>query len=140
MRRIRPARRHRQPDSESGNAAVEFALVIPLLLLILCGIFDFGNLYFQMDVVNEAARQGARLFAVNVSTSTSPCTLTQITTNLQSGYGNQLTVKANPSAPASGSSVTVTVTENVTIMTPVISAFFTSNPTPVSGACTMYVE
>ena len=44
---------------------VEFALVIPFLLLVLCGIFDFGNLYFQMDLVNEAARQGTRLAAVN---------------------------------------------------------------------------
>ena len=69
MRRIRPGQRHWQQDSEGGAAAVEFALVIPVLLLILCGIFDFGNLYFQMDLVNNAARQGARLAAVNLETS-----------------------------------------------------------------------
>ena len=50
MRRIRPGQRHWQQDSEGGAAAVEFALVIPALLLIICGIFDFGNLYFQMDI------------------------------------------------------------------------------------------
>jgi Flp pilus assembly protein TadG len=134
MRRNRSGKRHLQQDSESGAAAVEFALVIPLLLLILCGIFDLGNLYFQMDVVNEAARQGARLAAVNLQTSS------QITTALQGSYGNQLTVSENPSAPIAGSNVTVTVTSNVTILTPLISAFFSKNPYPVSGQCVMYVE
>jgi Flp pilus assembly protein TadG len=65
MRRNRPGKRHWQQDSERRAAVVEFALVIPFLLLVLCGIFDFGNLYFQMDLVNEAARQGTRLAAVN---------------------------------------------------------------------------
>ena len=134
MRRIRPGQRHWQQDSEGGAAAVEFALVIPAFLLIICGICDFGNLYFQMDIVNEAARQGARLAAVNQETSQ------QISTALQSSYGNQLTVSESPASPTSGSNVTVTVTSTVTIMTPIISAFFPSNPYTVQGQCTMYVE
>src|SRR5208337_5576771 len=134
MRRIRPGKRHLQQDSEGGAAAVEFALVIPLLLLVLCGIFDFGNLYFQMDLVNNAARQGARLAAVNDWTSSA------INTAIQQSYGNNLTAVANPATPTSGSNVTVTVTSNVTIMTPLISAFFPKNPYPVVGTCTMYVE
>ena len=134
MRRNRPGKRHWQQDSESGAAVVEFALVIPLLLLILCGIFDLGNLYFQMDLVNNAARQGARLAAVNDSTSSA------INTAIQQSYGNNLTAVTSPASPTSGSNVTVTVTSNVTIMTPLISAFFPQNPYPVVGQCTMYVE
>ena len=134
MRRIRPGQRHLQQDSEGGAAAVELALVIPVLLLILCGIFDFGNLYFQMDIVNNAARQGARLAAVNLETSSA------INTAIQQSYGNNFTAVAMPSSPVAGSNVTVTVTSNVTIMTPIISAFFPSNPYPVTGTCTMYVE
>jgi len=113
---------------------VEFALVIPALLLIICGIFDFGNLYFQMDLVNNAARQGARLAAVNLETSSA------INTAIQQSYGNNLTAVATPASPVAGSNVTVTVTSNVTIMTPIISAFFSKNPFPVTGTCTMYVE
>lgn len=134
MRRIRPGKRHLQQDSEGGAVAVEFALVIPLLLLILCGIFDFGNLYFQMDLVNNAARQGARLAAVNEETSSA------INTAIQQSYGNNLTTVVTPASPTSGSNVTVTVTSTVTIMTPIISAFFPSNPYTVQGQCTMYVE
>ncbi len=134
MRRNRPGKRHLQQDPEGGAAAVEFALVIPLLLLILCGIFDFGNLYFQWDVANNAARQGARLYAVNAQTSQ------QITTALQSSYGNQLTVVVTPQTVGTLTNVLVTVTSSVTIMTPLISAFFPKNPYPVVGTCTMLVE
>jgi Flp pilus assembly protein TadG len=134
MRRIRPGQRHWQQDSKGGAAVVEFALVIPALLLIICGIFDFGNLYFQMDIVNEAARQGARLAAVNLETSAA------INTAIQQSYGNNLTAVVTPASPVAGSNVTVTVTSNVTIMTPIISAFFPSNPYTVKGQCTMYVE
>ncbi len=134
MRRNRPGKRYLQQDSEGGAAVVEFALVIPLLLLILCGIFDFGNLYFQWDVANNAARQGARLYAVNAQTSQ------QITTALQSSYGNQLTVVVTPQTVGTLTNVLVTVTSSVTIMTPLISAFFPQNPYPVVGKCTMLVE
>ena len=136
MRRIRPGKRHLQQDSEGGAAAVEFALVIPVLLLVLCGIFDFGNIYLQMDIVNQAARQGARLAAVSTSSGETP---QQITTALQSYYGSQLIVPPF-TIPASGNNVTVKVQSNVTIMTPIISAFFPSNPYTVQGQCTMYVE
>ncbi len=128
------SRRKQEAAPESGAAAVEFALIIPLLLLVLCGIIDFGNLYFQMDLVNEAARQGARLAAVNEEGSAA------INTAIQQSYGNNLTAVVAPASPVSGSNVTVTVTSNVTIMTPLISTFFPQNPYPVQGQCTMYVE
>ncbi len=45
MWRIRRGKRQGQRDSEGGAVAVEFALVLPILALILCGIFDIGNIY-----------------------------------------------------------------------------------------------
>ncbi len=87
------SRQKKAAAPESGAAVVEFALIIPLLLLVLCGIFDFGNLYFQMDLVNEAARQGARLAAVNAQTSAA------INTAIQQSYGNNLTAVVTPATP-----------------------------------------
>lgn len=47
-----------------GQSLVEFAVVLPVFLLILAGIIDFGlGLYSQMTVIN-AAREGARLGVV----------------------------------------------------------------------------
>ena len=47
--------------SQSGAELVEFALVLPLLLLVFGGIVDFGLLLQRQQVVTNAAREGARL-------------------------------------------------------------------------------
>lgn len=51
--------------SNSGNAVVEFALVLPILLLVLFGITEFGRMIMTTDVLNTASREGARLAAVS---------------------------------------------------------------------------
>jgi Flp pilus assembly protein TadG len=48
---------------ENGAAAVEFALVTPLLLIFLLGIFEFGRAWNAYHVVTNAASEGARLSA-----------------------------------------------------------------------------
>lgn len=48
---------------EQGAAAVEFALVVPILLLIVIGIVNFGFVFAQQISLNSGARQAAR-FAV----------------------------------------------------------------------------
>ena len=43
---------------------IEFALVFPLLLMVVLGIVDFGFLFQRMEVVTNAAREGARIACV----------------------------------------------------------------------------
>ena len=50
----------RRGRGEEGAAAVEFAIVIPLLLLLLAGFFDFGWLFYWQHTVTNASRAGAR--------------------------------------------------------------------------------
>jgi len=50
---------------ENGQSAVEFALVLPILLLIVCGILDFGWLFYNQLSVENACREGARVGCVN---------------------------------------------------------------------------
>ncbi len=47
--------------SENGAQLVEFALVLPLLLLVMLGIAEFGFIFQRYEVVTNAAREGARL-------------------------------------------------------------------------------
>jgi Flp pilus assembly protein TadG len=56
------ARRKRR--DERGQSLVEFALVIPILFLVVFGIIEFCFLYESIDTVNFAAREGARVGAV----------------------------------------------------------------------------
>ncbi len=45
---------------ERGQAMIEFAFVMPLLVLILMGVFDLGGAVYAYNVVSSAAREGAR--------------------------------------------------------------------------------
>lgn len=47
--------------SERGAELVEFALVLPLLLLVVLGIAEFGFIFMRYEVVTNAAREGARI-------------------------------------------------------------------------------
>jgi Flp pilus assembly protein TadG len=51
----------REPRSEQGQAIIELALTLPLLLLIVLGVFDFGLMFQKYEVVTNAAREGARV-------------------------------------------------------------------------------
>src|SRR5215471_13887973 len=54
------ARRVRRRDPSRGGAAVEFALVLPIFLLLVMGALDYGYFFFSEQVVTGAAREGAR--------------------------------------------------------------------------------
>jgi Flp pilus assembly protein TadG len=60
--RIRSPRDGRNRDR--GAAAVEFALLLPLLLLLVFGIIDFGRAINAQITLTQAAREGARLAAL----------------------------------------------------------------------------
>lgn len=51
--------RHSRPRDE-GASAVEFALVLPLLVTLLLGIIQFGIIFFQWLEIEHAAREGVR--------------------------------------------------------------------------------
>ena len=57
----------RRLHSSEGASAVEFALVLPLLVLFLFGIIEFGLAFARAQGMEAAAREGARLAAVGRS-------------------------------------------------------------------------
>jgi hypothetical protein len=56
--------RHRILREEGGASAAEFALVLPLLLLLLFGIFDAGRYMWQINAAEKATQMGARMAVV----------------------------------------------------------------------------
>jgi Flp pilus assembly protein TadG len=47
-------------NREKGASAVEFALVLPVLMLILFGIIEFGFIFYDKAIITNASREGAR--------------------------------------------------------------------------------
>ena len=57
-------RRLRGRPATRGQALVEFALTIPIFLLLVFGLIDMGRFVFGQSTLSQAAREGARLGAV----------------------------------------------------------------------------
>ena len=58
--------------SERGASAVEFAIVLPVLFLVIAGIVDFGRYFFTQIQLTNAAREGARMAVVMPGPSPDP--------------------------------------------------------------------
>lgn len=54
---------------DRGAAAVEFAIVLPVLLLLLLGIMEFGRAYNVQMTLTNAAREGVRVMAITNDTT-----------------------------------------------------------------------
>lgn len=54
-------------SSEKGQAAIEFAFIAPVLLLLLLAVADFGRVFFVSVSVNNAARAGAQYGSQSVT-------------------------------------------------------------------------
>ena len=59
--RIPPITLQKRRRGERGAALVEFALAVPLLLVVIAGIVDFGFAFQRYEVITNAAREGARM-------------------------------------------------------------------------------
>lgn len=97
--------------SERGAAAVEFAILLPVLLLLVLGTIEFGRAYNAQITLTNAARDGVRVMAINndpvgartaaknaaasVSTSISDSNITLSTDACSTNAQVTLTIKYN---------------------------------------------
>jgi TadE-like protein len=54
--------------SERGQSLLETAMILPLILLVSVGIFEFGRLFQAMQIMTNAAREGARVAVLPATT------------------------------------------------------------------------
>jgi Flp pilus assembly protein TadG len=107
-------RRNAHLASEQGQTVVEFALVAPLLIVLILGIFQGGIAFNHYLVVTDAARAGARQAIVarvsNISIATIKQTARNAGGDLDSTKLNvDVADPTDPTLKTAGSSVTVTV-------------------------------
>lgn len=68
--------------AQSGAEVIEFALTLPLLLLVVLGIIEFGFMFQEYEVVTNAAREGARIAVLPTYSANAGVTQTNVTTRI----------------------------------------------------------
>ena len=122
-----------------GQALVEFALILPILLFLLVIAIDFGRLFYLNIGINNGAREGAAYGA------NKPLETTNITTRVRQEMGfpagdTTVTVTATCSPDCYTSptvtpqhTIRVTAATSFTFLTPFVNGFF-GGPLPMSAA------
>lgn len=131
-------------NGERGQAMVETAIAIPLLLVLMVGIFEVGRAYETWQVLTNAAREGARM---SVTPSGTPANTTALVRQYMAD--GQLTASAAASVvvnkgasidvngtPVSASAVTVDYPFQFIMLQPVVRLVAPSST--VGGAITMH--
>ena len=83
----RHRRKSRARAQRGGAAAIEFAIVLPVLLTILLGASDFGRVSYSTIAIANAARSGAAYASMNPYDSSAPAAWT---TNLTQAVTDEL--------------------------------------------------
>jgi Flp pilus assembly protein TadG len=87
-------------DGERGQAMVEFALIVPVLFLLVFGIIQTGLLFGKQLDLKSATRDGARRGAVSI-TNLDPATVARqgVLRSLSLTKDTDVTVAVSPAAP-----------------------------------------
>jgi Flp pilus assembly protein TadG len=112
---------------ERGVAVVEFALVAPLLLVLIFGIIDLGRAYSTLNQLAASAREGARLAAVlpNPSSGTSEAQIRQTV--------KQFSLRQLGGPPVRDDQIAVTLDKTLGTVTVAIRAYPFQLVTPLVG-------
>ena len=83
---------------DRGAAAVEMALILPVLLFVLMGLVDFGRAYSAQIQLSQAAREGARLASLNSTANAADPNFgsAAITTRVRAAAGGLTSVSGTP--------------------------------------------
>jgi len=123
--------------SQAGQAMVEMALVLPILLVLVGGIMDFGWLFYNKIALNNAAREGARYAAIHYAPASN---WEADTINIMnSSYVGVSGASATVYEPVN-SQIQATMSADVPILTGVASTLMGQDSIYMTGSCIMRLE
>ncbi len=129
---------------EKGQAMVEMAIVLPVLLLLLCAIIDFGWVNYCKLSLSYASREGARYGVVHADDPYAVDLITQRVLDAAPDFiKDKITVTvtfSNPTSPRLGD-LTVRLDAYISGITPLAGTIFSGGSgTALSSQSTMKVE
>ena len=129
----RTANSRRTVTSERGAAAVEFALILPILLLLVLGVVEFSRVYNVQISLSNAAREGARYMAIHhvepPATQDTKEKAIEAAPSIINPTLDEGDVEVSDDCASLESTVTVTINYEVAL----ISGFFDFTTVPLTG-------
>jgi Flp pilus assembly protein TadG len=123
---------------DDGQAMVELALILPVLLLIIMGIFEFGFMFNNYLTLSNVSREAARYASLGGTDAQAAALAIEIAPNLDS---DKLTIVITPTQAdrGRGDSLKVVVTYQYNLLTPFLDGVI-GNGIPLKAETVMRVE
>ncbi len=138
-----------------GQALVELALILPVLLVLFASALDLGRMFYSQITIANAAKEGALEASRNPTSfdNTQPCNATTnrvICLVINEAKGSFYSITPSdvtlvcspspcPSDPTVGDTVTVKVTGKFTLITPLLASFFGGQTISISSSAVAYL-
>ena len=109
-------------DSERGAAAVEFAILLPLLLMLVLGTIEFGRAYNAQITLTNAARDGVRVMAI----ANDPAGAKTAAKNAAASISTSITdgdITLSTNVCSTGTQVTLTINHELSTITGIAGPF-----------------
>jgi Flp pilus assembly protein TadG len=107
---------------ERGAVAVEFALLAPVLIMLLLGIMEFGRAYSVQISLSSAAREGVRVMAIGNDTAAARTAGKNAATALQPAL-TDANITISPATCTTGTQVTFKITYTLATLTGIAGPF-----------------
>jgi Flp pilus assembly protein TadG len=124
---------------KKGQAAVEIALMLPILALLLCGIADFGRILFAANNINMVSQEAARYASFN-KTNDEVKALAQTNCSLSNFSKDNISITPGDAPRVAGTNVKVNISYNVNYITPLMQIIIKSSSFTVNASSTIRVE
>jgi Flp pilus assembly protein TadG len=121
---------------EDGQSLVEAALVLPLLLLLLCGILDFGWIFAHQIMINNTSRDAVRYAVVNYDNENLQYLVaSKIQGNEGMGGGADIVVTV---VKKESGDIEVSVSKDIKVLTPLAGIFVSDQTVTIKSVSIMW--
>jgi len=108
--------------SERGAVAVEFAIVAPLLVMLLLGIMEFSRAYNAQATLSAAAREGVRVMAITSNATAARTAAENAAVSLQPAL-TDANISFGSATCTPNAQMTITITYSLSTMTGIAGPF-----------------